>query len=118
MEIDKLSIQEEKRRREQGSCFNCGQKGHLIRECPNRKNETRVEERPTNAFKGKQQSFQGSKRGGKPTQVRRIASPGPSSQERANKTQMKIREIITEAYGDNHEEDYLRFQEEVEEKGF
>ena len=118
MEIDKISVQEERRRKEQGSCFNCGQKGHLMRDCPNQKNEARVEERPMNAYKGKQRSFQGSKRGGKPTQVRRIAGPGPSSQERADKTRMKIREIIAEAYGENHEEDYLRFQEEVEEKGF
>src|ERR1700704_4110891 len=57
MEIDKISVQEERRRKEQGSCFNCGQKGHLMRDCPNQKNEARVEERPMSAFKGKQQSF-------------------------------------------------------------
>ena len=59
-------------------------KGHYSIECMQKKNKSRVEDKPAVISKGKQRASYGHKQGGKPQQVKKIAGPGPSSQQKAH----------------------------------
>lgn len=59
MEIDRLEPQEEKRRKENNLCFNCGKSGHKSRDCRSQRNEGSTSQSQGNGTPQKRRAFQG-----------------------------------------------------------
>lgn len=76
MEIDRLSPEEEKKRKENDLCFNCGEKGHFSRDCqkPRQEGSSQRQGGHSRQFtpnrgrgrgRGNNRNFQGNRSGGK-----------------------------------------------------
>ena len=115
MDIDRLDVREEQRRKDQNLCFNCGTPGHMSRDCRKpRQNQGGPSNQQNNGSPRNQQrpkTFQGNK-----TQGKRPPNP---NKKKMNPTALRhhIRALLTENLGEETEE-FEEFVKQVEEQGF
>jgi hypothetical protein len=131
MEIDRLSPEEEKKRKENDLCFNCGIKGHFSRDCQKPRqegsgqrqggqNHQYTQNRGRGRGRGNGRNFQGNRSGGKQrqqAQIREIET-SESPEEKAERTRTEIRAIIAQNYDDTTTEEYVSFVQEFDNMGF
>jgi hypothetical protein len=118
MDIDRLEPQEEKRRKDNDLCFNCGKPGHRAADC---RSKREGHDDSHKSGKGKapsfKRNFQGNQQGGK-RQKNQVRVVEANDHDKAETTRNAIRKIISDSYEDQESESYLRFVEQVQEMGF